>query len=161
MTGRDFKCCICGNKVDTAIGFATHANCPKCGLVDINDIERCMTFNEVLNDVVNDGLIGVERDYANSPDKLKGAIEGFEACRNKDISELQALLTLASNKTKEARELEADNYWEVRCFEAEVEWVCNSMSAYLVFTGQDLPIGISPTARAVLNIDKILRKQIN
>ena len=91
-----------------------------------------MIFNEVLSGVINDGLVGAVRDYADSPDKLKGATEGFEACRGKDINELQALLTIALGKTKEARKSEADNYWEVRCFEAEVEWVCNNMSAYLV-----------------------------
>lgn len=118
-----------------------------------------MNFNETLNNVINDGLTGARRDYADSPDKLKGATEGFEACRGKDINELQALLTLASGKTKGARMSEANNYWEIRCFEAEVEWVCNNMSAYLVTLGQS-PI-VSVTARAVLNVDRILRKQIN
>jgi hypothetical protein len=118
-----------------------------------------MTFNEMLNNVINDGLAGAKRDYANSPDKLKGAVEGFEACRSKDIKELQALLILASSKTKEAKIIEADNYWEIRCFEAEVEWVCNSMSAYLITLGQSLIVPV--TARAALNVDKILSKQIN
>ena len=116
----------------------------------IGHLPVAMTFDEVLSCVINDGLVGARRSYASSPDKLKGATEGFE-------TELQALLTLASSKTKEA--YAADNYWEVRCFEAEVEWVCNNMSAYLVSLGQ-IPI-VSVTARAVLNVDKILRKHMN
>ena len=123
----------------------------------IGHLPVAMTFDEVLSCVINDGLVGARRSYASSPDKLKGATEGFEACRGKNIAELQALLTLASSKTKEA--YAADNYWEVRCFEAEVEWVCNNMSAYLVSLGQ-IPI-VSVTARAVLNVDKILRKHVN
>jgi predicted RNA-binding Zn-ribbon protein involved in translation (DUF1610 family) len=34
-----YKCCFCGTKVETTSGYATHANCPKCGLVDIIDVE--------------------------------------------------------------------------------------------------------------------------
>jgi hypothetical protein len=35
------KCCTCGSTVETANG-ASHASCPKCGLVDTSDIESAM-----------------------------------------------------------------------------------------------------------------------
>jgi hypothetical protein len=47
-----------------------------------------MTFDEVLNNVINDGIEGAKRDYANGSQKLKGSVEGFEACRGKNIKEL-------------------------------------------------------------------------
>lgn len=38
LTDSKYKCCHCGSRVETARD-ATHANCPKCGLVDTADIE--------------------------------------------------------------------------------------------------------------------------
>ena len=38
LTKDKFKCCFCASQVETAPG-ATHATCPKCGLVDTSDIE--------------------------------------------------------------------------------------------------------------------------
>jgi hypothetical protein len=39
LSEEKFKCCFCGSQVETADNYATHANCPKCGLVDTSDIE--------------------------------------------------------------------------------------------------------------------------
>ena len=39
LSADKFKCCFCGSQVETADSYATHANCPKCGLVDTSDIE--------------------------------------------------------------------------------------------------------------------------
>jgi len=39
LSKEKFKCCFCGSQVETADSYATHATCPKCGLVDTSDIE--------------------------------------------------------------------------------------------------------------------------
>lgn len=38
LTDSKYKCCQCGSRVETAKD-ATHASCPKCGLVDTSEIE--------------------------------------------------------------------------------------------------------------------------
>jgi hypothetical protein len=52
-----------------------------------------------------------------------------------------------------------ENYWEIRCFEAEVEWTLGCMSAYLVSLGQK-PV-VTVTARMILAVDRIMLRQIN
>lgn len=118
-----------------------------------------MTFEEVLNNVINDGIEGAKRDYANDPDKLKGSVEGFEACRGKSMKELITLLRFAAQNRMKALSESTPNYWEIRCFEAEVEWACNCMSAYMVIQGQK-PV-VTVTARAALAVDGIIRRRIN
>jgi phage FluMu protein Com len=35
----NYTCCFCGSLIETADTCATHANCPRCGLIDTADIE--------------------------------------------------------------------------------------------------------------------------
>lgn len=111
-------------------------------------------YNEFLNKVIDDGIEAAKEDYASRPEKLKGSIEGFEACRGKNPLELAEVLKQASKKTHEARMNRVPNYWEIRCFEAEVEWVCNCVSAILM--NQGLPTIISPTARGYMKAAQIV-----
>ena len=110
-----------------------------------------MTFLEL---VVRDGIEAAERDYVERPDKRKGAVDGFRACLGKSPAELAEILSAARNATQEAFTHKAENYWEIRCFELEVEWTCNVVSSALHNQGQ--PIIIKPTARGYMKAAQIL-----
>jgi hypothetical protein len=113
-----------------------------------------MNYTTFLDRVIDEGIEAAKRDYREKPDKLKGAVEGFEACRGKSTPELGALLVLSRKKSEEARDSRATNYWEVRCFEAEVEWVCNVISSAM--QNQGLPTIITPTVRGYAKAASIL-----
>lgn len=113
-----------------------------------------MDYSAFLARVIEDGIEAVERDYEDDPVKRKGAVEGFRACEGKTPTELAELLSAARNATQEAFTHEAANYWEIRCFEAEVEWVCNVVSAALTNQGT-VPI-IPVTARGMMKAADIL-----
>lgn len=114
-----------------------------------------MEYSTLLDRIIDDGIEAASLDYKNKPRHLKGAIDGFEACRNKQPAELLKLLTESNKFCGEAYfNRDADTYWEIRCFAAEVEWVCNVISAALVNQGES-PI-IPPTVRGVMNAARIL-----
>lgn len=115
-----------------------------------------MDYATFLARVIKDGIEAAEKDYAGRPDKRKGAVEGFRACDGKRPPELAELLSSARNAAQEAFTHEAVNYWEIRCFEAEVEWVLNCISAA---TGQsDFPT--ITTARGLMKAASILRGDV-
>ncbi len=113
-----------------------------------------MEYDRLLTRVVDEGIEAARKSYARSPDKLKGAVDGFEFCRGKDTDGLRTALEHARTATKAARICKADNYWEVRCFEAEVEWVCNVISAAL--ENQGLPVIMRPTVRGFMKAASII-----
>ncbi len=88
-----------------------------------------MEYNQFLTQIVDDGIEAAKKSYADKPDKLRGSVAGFEACRGKSPEELGSTLAAATAATMAAGACKAANYWEVRCFELEVEWVCNVISA--------------------------------
>lgn len=112
-----------------------------------------MEYDEFLERIVDDGKKAAEESYAKSPSKLRGALAGFEECRGKTPQELAVVLLEARRRTHEARLTEAADYWEIRCFEAEVEWVCNCVSAMMVNSGM-API-VNPTARGVIKAAEV------
>lgn len=111
-----------------------------------------MNSAEFLEATINNGIADAKRDYSNPnnsthPAKLKGAVAGFEACRGKNPVELGALLGEAHERVMQAHRECAADYWGHRCFEAEVEWVCNAYSAWL-WSGGYPPLDLSrPSAR--------------
>jgi len=107
-----------------------------------------------LNRIIDDGISAAREDYAKKPDKLQGSVEGFEACRGKTPPELAKILEEARRNTSKAHFDHASDYWKIRCFEAEVEWVCNCVSAILM--NQNLPTIIPPTARAYIKAAEIV-----
>jgi hypothetical protein len=124
-----------------------------------------LTMAQVLARVIDDGIAAARRDYTKPRQKamLEGSIEGFEACRACDFELLPDLLIRARNETLAAHRLsqeqeesppDVDAYWRVRCYELEVEWVCNVVSAVLVNQGEQ-PI-ITPTARGVMKAAEIV-----
>lgn len=109
-----------------------------------------MTLEEFLNRVIDDGIAAVKKDYRQPHQKEKrdGSIAGFEACRGKTLLELNELLQASHTSTADAHDRRAKDYWWFRCYELEVEWVCNCVSALLV--NQGLPPIIVPTARGMM-----------
>ena len=91
-----------------------------------------MQHGEFLARIIDDGIEAAQRDYADSPDKLTGAVAGFEACRGMSPLELISVLSFAALETQQAFKDKSEDYWRIRCFELEVEWVCNCVSAALV-----------------------------
>lgn len=101
----------------------------------------CATF---LARVIDEGLVAARHDY-NRPDpvgqaRLRGAVAGFEACRGLSPPDLLALLRAAQAAREKAHDAMgqphgAEHYWEARCFEVEVEWCCNVVSAALANIG--------------------------
>lgn len=117
-----------------------------------------MNLVEFLHQVIEHGITGAKADYCKpeQADKLRGSLAGFEACRGKNPKELLELLQEASKDTQKAHLDWAGNYWEVRCREAEIEWVCNVVSAVLVMSKAGPPITMV-TARGVMAANRILK----
>ena len=115
-----------------------------------------MEILEFINRVVDEGIAAAKEDYSapKDEDKLNGALEGFELCRNKVPHEIEVLLMQARETTRQAHMRGADNYWKIRCREAEIEWVANCVSA--VLHNQGLPTIISPTVRGYLKAASIV-----
>ena len=122
-----------------------------------------MTYEEFLDRIINDGIAAAKADYKRPAQKaqLEGSIAGFEACREKGPSDLALLLGKAQANTHTAfrrvneREISDEEYWKIRCFEAEVEWTCNCVSA-LTLSGSPWPPIVTPTARGVMKAAEIV-----
>ncbi len=108
-----------------------------------------MEYAEFLNRIVDDGIEAARKSYAGRPDKLRGAVAGFESCRGKSPDELKSALETAGRATQMARVCRADNYWETRCFEAEIEWVVNCIGAAMSHPGS--------TVRGLMKAAEILQ----
>ena len=113
-----------------------------------------MDYQEFLTQVVEQGIEGARKDYNHDSDKFKGAIQGFEACRGKSPTELAELLNAARTSQQDAFQRQDEHYWYFRCYEAEVEWTCNCVSAMLANEG--LPPIILTTARGMMQAARII-----
>lgn len=112
-----------------------------------------MNYEQFLNRVVDEGREAARLDYK-SGDKLAGSQAGFDACRGKSVADLAALLDTANRATTDARRREAADYWWFRCYELEVEWVCNCVSAML--HNQKLPTIVPPTCRGMMKAAEVI-----
>lgn len=115
-----------------------------------------MAYDEYLTRVIDEGIEAARESYKDPKDalKLRGSIEGFEACRGKNPEQLAQLLSEARRTTLNARTDKEDDYWRTRCAELEIEWVCNCVSAVLYNEG--LPVIITPTARGMMKAASIV-----
>jgi hypothetical protein len=116
-----------------------------------------MTHDQLVTAVIDGGVAGVRRDYSRPEQarELAGSVAGFEACRGKSVPELADLLGAARIATEDARKSShGADYWWFRCYEAEVEWVCNVVSASLLNAG--LPTIVPPTAPGMLAAAQII-----
>lgn len=117
-----------------------------------------MNYKEFLERVINEGIEAAKKHYAKpeQKEKLAGSIAGFEDCRGRTPEELLWLVGESEKRTAEAYRKNPREYWKTRCFELEVEWVCNVVSAMLVNEGRKPILPQFPTARAVLKAAEIL-----
>jgi len=117
-----------------------------------------MSYQEFVARIIIEGEQAARRDYAGHAAKLEGALAGFAACLNcESPPELALLLTFAREKAIEQVGEpipDADEYVYAQHFEAEIEWVCNCVSALLLNEGYD-PI-ITPTSRGVMKCAELL-----
>jgi hypothetical protein len=118
-----------------------------------------MDYNEFLTRVINEGIEAATADYTDPSDKerLEGSIAGFNACRDKLPEELVAVWQKATNDMNSA----LDNYWWYRCFQLEVEWVCNVVSGMLVNEGQNSLLSWLPTANGMMKAASIIGVNTN
>jgi hypothetical protein len=115
-----------------------------------------ITHEEFLTRVIDEGIAAARRDYSrpDQKDKLEGSVAAFVACRGKSVLDLAKILAEADVATDAAANCDDEKYWFYRCFAAEVEWVCNCVSAVLHNEGK--PVIIPPTARGYMQAAKII-----
>lgn len=117
-----------------------------------------MQYIEFLTRVIDEGIASATDSYAEKdPAKLRGALLGFEACREKSPAELRALLSETArraDKLVDRSKFSLDDYWEARSAAGEIEWVCNVVSAALTSAGA-LPI-VAVTVRGFMKAASIL-----
>lgn len=113
-----------------------------------------MLYKYFLDRIIDDGIKACRESYKDDTQKRDGAVAGFNACRGRSVFELRQQLDIARKAANAAFAVDKSNYWYLRCFEAEVEWVCNVVSSALQNQGED-PIVI-PTARGYMKAAEIL-----
>ena len=118
-----------------------------------------MNYREFLTRVIDEGIEAAKTDYTKESNKeqLNGSIAGFNACRDKSPEELVEVWQKASNDMNDAFHEQKDNYWWFRCFQSEVEWVCNVVSAMLMNEGHPTPLlSWLPTANGAIKAASIV-----
>ena len=118
-----------------------------------------MTYDVFLARAIEDGIAAARRDYTrpDQADKLRGALDGFELCRDQTPAALTVLLAATSEILVRSRDSSPAMYWCAIARHAEVEWVCKVVSAFLVNVGQAPIAPLLYTARGVLKAAEILR----
>lgn len=117
-----------------------------------------MDFDAFLTRVIDEGIAAAFRDYARPQDRDKqnGAVAGFETCRGLDPEGLRVLLERSAATREAARRIAHPRYWMFAGLCAEVEWVCNVVSALLVNDGHSPLASHLPTARGVMKAAEIV-----
>ena len=113
-----------------------------------------MTLKAFLDRVIDDGIKACSESYKNNRQKREGSIAGFEACRGKTVFELRQRLDVARKAADLARAVDKSNYWYLRCYHAEIEWVCGVVSACLQNEGADTIV--TPTVHGYLKAAEIV-----
>jgi hypothetical protein len=115
-----------------------------------------MRYEDFLATVIEQGIEAAMASYESDPPKRRGSVAGFRACEGKTPAQLDRLLKDARLATASAYRdnVHVDEYWEMRCYEAEIQWVCNCVSAALA--NQDLPTIVTPTCRGAQKAAAIL-----
>jgi hypothetical protein len=120
-----------------------------------------MNYNEFLTRVIDEGIAAATADYTNESDKdqLEGSIAGFNACRDKSPEQLVELWTKAGMDVNNAFGDMEKRYWFFRCYQLEVEWVINVVSAMLMNEGYKPLLAWLPTANGGMKAASILGTQ--
>ena len=119
-----------------------------------------MTYAELLDRIISDGIAEVRQAYADPEDhhKRDGAIEGFEACRGKAPDQLVILWSAAEREaslmrcTGEASKEAIRAFWRFRYKAMQIEWCLNVISIGL----QKPLLAHLPTARAAMKYAEIV-----
>lgn len=114
------------------------------------------TYAHLLDRVITDGLTAVHISYAADPHKLRGAIEGFEACRHKTVAEIVTHYAAAERAAREALQRQSEDYERYRCAALEIEWVLNVLSVGAIQLGCAPILAHLPTTRATLKYAEIV-----
>jgi len=117
-----------------------------------------MEYNSFLSKIIDAGIEAAKRDYSKRIMHLKGAVEGFEACRDKNPDELLQLLRDATGRYQDAYNTQSEKFWYYSTFRSEVEWVCGCVSTYLFLNGEP-PIA-SMTLRTAHQAIKVLKNHL-
>ena len=112
------------------------------------------TYESVLERIIEDGIKEAKQSYSRpvQRDKLEGSLAGFSACRNKTPKQLNELFKRAFRDLY--LHYGQEDYFYHRCFQSEVEWTCNVMSA--VLEAQGLPRITSVTYRGIRKAAEII-----
>lgn len=120
-----------------------------------------MNYTEFLDRVISDGIEAAKEDYKEGDNRRDGSIQGFINCKGKLPHELADLLAESRKKANEifirsndGDQKDVDEYWYYQSIALEIEWVCNSVSAGLLYSGLE-PM-IAPTCRGMMNAARIL-----
>lgn len=108
-----------------------------------------MTYKDLLDRIISDGIAEVRAAYAAPEDhhKRDGAIEGFEACRGKSPTDLVAMWSEAEKYEEQLVRGDAKDYWRQRYKSLQLEFVLNVVSVGLVNDGRPPLLAHLPTAR--------------
>lgn len=117
-----------------------------------------ITRSEFLNTIIEDGIKEVMATYTrpDQKEKMDGSIAGFEACRDRSDEELLMLKGKAEETCRRAMLEKANDYWWHRCFELQVEWTLNVLSAAMYV--HDMDVLVPVTARGMAKAMNILKE---
>lgn len=124
-----------------------------------------MTYEELLDQIITDGIAEVRVAYAAPEDhhKRDGAIEGFEACRAKSPTNLVDLWSEAEKAAQQivrdrrgTTDADTKGYWRQRYKALQIEWVINVVSVGRVNRGNPPLLPHLPTARAAMKYAAIV-----
>ncbi len=119
-----------------------------------------MFYDKFLTQLIDDAIVAAKKSYTGfRTDKLEGSIAGLEACRNKSPDELLDIYIGLSGYVADVFKNVSENYWWFRCYQAEVEWVCNVVSAALINIGMVSILPHLPTIKGTLKAAQILGVQ--
>ncbi|MCG3177338.1 MAG: hypothetical protein MOGMAGMI_02310 [Candidatus Omnitrophica bacterium] len=123
-----------------------------------------MTYLQLLNIIVDDGIKAARRDYKGKAPRLKGAVDGFQACREKSIVELWNTVLEARTCVHKAEEAYTDgsgspaDVWYWRCYAGEVEWTFDCMN-YAMQSSHQIHLRRPVPARCALKVQDIFSKE--
>lgn len=123
-----------------------------------------MTYEQLLDRLVADGIVEVQKTYADPKDhhKRDGAIDGFQACRGKAPIDLVKLWNAAEQEAAQIRidchesDRSSEDYWRARYKALQIEFVCNVVSVGLVGNGSPPLLAHLPTVRGAMKYAEIV-----
>ena len=116
-----------------------------------------MNYKDFVNKLIEDGIVECTAKYDDQPNKLRGCVAGFKACRGLSPVELSSLLKrTVGERIYASTQSDPDKYWETRMKEAQIEFVCNAVSAALLSMGPEHELIVHPTFGGLQAASRIL-----